>query len=90
MTDEDLTLAELSLAQKVKELCIKFMHDTGKEKILLKVSPVTGPTISFDDQGKTVVWDRHDVTVKAWTNDEFVDMLTQGLVPDPDEEDDDE
>ena len=54
------------------------------------MSPVTGPTISFDDQGKTVVWDRHDVTVKAWTNDEFVDMLTQGLVPDPDEEDDDE
>lgn len=90
MQIDDEHLAEWRLASGIKKLVEKYMKDTGKEIVFVKCVPVTGPTLSFDSRGETVVWDRHDITVKSWTREDYLDMVANSIPADEDEEDDDE
>lgn len=92
MTMDDYELAKLSLAQKVKDLCLQFLKDTGKDKLYLKVRPSGEATLTFDSQGKTCVGEPHTVQVMAWTDDEFEAFLSMPephFVDEDDYEDDD-
>lgn len=89
---DDYGLAKLSLAQKVKDLCLQFMRETHKDKLYLKVRPSGEAALTFDSQGKTCVGDAHSVQVMAWTDDEFEAFLSMPephFVDDDDYEDDD-
>lgn len=88
---DDFELAKLSLAQKVRDLCMDFMREHGRGFMLMKVSPGREATLSFDAQGKTCVGHKHDVIVHAWTEGEFRDLLSMDTAvgEDYDEEDGD-
>lgn len=86
---DDFELAKLSLAKKVKDLCRDFLRDTGKEVVYLKVLPTKNTTLAFDAQGKTCVGCKHDITVNAWTEEEFASFLSGGFIVDDDDDDDD-
>lgn len=90
MTMDDYELAKLSLAKKVRDLCLQFLRDTGKDRIYLEVRPSGDMTMTFDSQGKTCVGASHEVQVIGWTEDEFREFLEQGVPHYIDDYDDDE
>lgn len=90
MTMDDYELSKLSLAKKVKELCMQFLKDTGKERIYLKVRPAGDNTLTFDSQGKTCVGVSHSVQVMAWTEEEFDAFLSESVPQFIDEDDEDD
>lgn len=87
---DDFELAKLSLAQKVRDLCMDFMREHGRGFMLLNVSPGREATLSFDAQGKTCVGRKHDVIVNAWTEREFRGLMSKDSIVDEEYDDEDE
>lgn len=88
---DDSKLDELSFAQQIRDICLRYLKKTGKEVIFLKVLPIGGTSITFDKNGKTCFGLKHDVVVHTWTEEEFQKMMSTPPVPETfidDDEDD--